>query len=558
MNYTNLKTAGDILNAFRECKNAGEEIDLFEGLATSDKPPVDAFVELLRSIKLESVLALTIQAFGKITNAEVKERLKQSDDLLVMLSEQAKSGASDLIRWSAATTIENIKFDFIAVSQHLTEEPKNIAERIMQSKIKRFVDQNLTQSNDYEEYLRFWIYGNYNKLRELTLHLDGGSIFHDWSTKLLIKLNKYEDINKFDVCWKVIESLALRGIQEIVNLLKRAEAMAENASELDENEVFENIGDIQSLTHSVSLYPVIKNLQLEIKFLGLQSNNSLMRFLCADSLIKKDNDSFLEKLREDNFILYVATITFSKSYNSVNYQYNTLLDLSKNLKYLSETLSRKKVKQDCREWLSKVVQEIHNREVEFQNRKNLSLNLKSKLESNFAKIRNINLDTYEKVILPCKVADFPHVDIQDEYQIILDKYDKLLRETTSSLRETVSSFYDIYKQNQLAPIILKISQYETENAKISISLIYCIVAGYIIIFLVAFLLLRGDIGMAILITLATFIFPIGMFVGAVIFRLFYPDPNYIDKKIDEAKKYQIRIADMIDKQKREIIEILQK
>jgi hypothetical protein len=41
MDYSSLRTAADIINAFRKCQNAGEQIDLFEALATSYDPPVE-------------------------------------------------------------------------------------------------------------------------------------------------------------------------------------------------------------------------------------------------------------------------------------------------------------------------------------------------------------------------------------------------------------------------------------------------------------------------------------------------------------------------------------
>ncbi|MGM3305992.1 hypothetical protein ACSQ6I_08425 [Anabaena sp. WFMT] len=39
----------------------------------------------MRNVKLEAVIALTIQAFGKIKDTDIRERLKQSDDLLAKL-----------------------------------------------------------------------------------------------------------------------------------------------------------------------------------------------------------------------------------------------------------------------------------------------------------------------------------------------------------------------------------------------------------------------------------------------------------------------------------------
>jgi S1 RNA binding domain len=167
MNYLEIDTAEQLLNAFKQCQNAGEEIQLFESLAERENPPLDAFVEILRKIKLETVLALSIQAFGKITNDDVKARLKSSEDLLVLLCEQAKSGATDLIRWSAATTIENVGFSFIDVCQYLTEEPTGIIQRIVQPKVnilielerKNYLVIRDTNTDEYNNFIRFWTYG---------------------------------------------------------------------------------------------------------------------------------------------------------------------------------------------------------------------------------------------------------------------------------------------------------------------------------------------------------------------------------------------------------------
>jgi WD40 repeat protein len=169
MNCTNLNTAAEILEAFRACNNPGEEIELFECLATRPDPPVRAFVDILRSIKLEAVVALTIQAFGKITDADIKVRLKESEDLLTMLSQQAQSGSSDLIRWSAATTIDNLGFDFIDVSRYLSEEPRKIAEKIAKPKIQKFETLDLRdnirlQSPANDEYINLVHFFTYASL----------------------------------------------------------------------------------------------------------------------------------------------------------------------------------------------------------------------------------------------------------------------------------------------------------------------------------------------------------------------------------------------------------
>ncbi|MEI6443579.1 MAG: hypothetical protein WCO29_10750 [Nostocales cyanobacterium ELA583] len=43
------------MNAFQQCQNAGEQIDLFEALAIIDPPPIEAFVEILKTIQQQII-----------------------------------------------------------------------------------------------------------------------------------------------------------------------------------------------------------------------------------------------------------------------------------------------------------------------------------------------------------------------------------------------------------------------------------------------------------------------------------------------------------------------
>ncbi len=151
MNEDRLNTTTEILDAFQGCRDAGEEIDLFEALAWRDEPPIDAFIEMIRKIKLEPVLALATQSLGWVKNTEIKEQLKKSDDLLNLLSNLAKSGETDLIRWSAAWTIKLIGFDFVSTSQYLTETPDNIA--------KNIINRREQTESIKKDSVDFWIYG---------------------------------------------------------------------------------------------------------------------------------------------------------------------------------------------------------------------------------------------------------------------------------------------------------------------------------------------------------------------------------------------------------------
>jgi hypothetical protein len=153
MNYDNLHTTAEILEAFQGCRDAGEEIDLFEALAWRDEPPVEAFIEIVRKIKLEPVLALATQALGWVKNAEVLERLKKSDELLEILSNLVRSGSTDLIRWSAAKSIIIIKFEFISISQYLTEMPMDIL-----LKVEERYESSISSVDRYP--IDFWVYCN--------------------------------------------------------------------------------------------------------------------------------------------------------------------------------------------------------------------------------------------------------------------------------------------------------------------------------------------------------------------------------------------------------------
>jgi hypothetical protein len=176
MNYSKLKTASNIIEIFHQCRNPGEEIILFEILVSRLDPPIQAFVEILHNVKLEPVLVLTIKAFWAIRNSDIKDRLKKSDDLLMMLSKQAECGTSDLIRWTAAVAIDRIGFSKVSISQNLSQSPAKIAESILDSK-RRILsacedkskgEQKITDRNDYQSFIDFWVYGPTNELRAMT------------------------------------------------------------------------------------------------------------------------------------------------------------------------------------------------------------------------------------------------------------------------------------------------------------------------------------------------------------------------------------------------------
>ncbi len=384
MDCTTLTTAAEILEAFRTCSNAGEPIELFECLATRPNPPVGAFVEILENIRLEVVLALTIQAFGQIADAETKARLKQSKDLLTMLSQQAQSGSTDLIRWAAATAIETVGFDFIAVSRHLSEDPQNIAEKIVQSKVKRLAEQNLINSDDYDGFIRFWIYGPRYKLREVSR----GDFWHsrqNWQREKGRGYNSY-----FDVCWQVMTALDFRGLKEINTGLKRAEAMGDNALAIDENEIFEGMAQViaaDKLKEQLNYGEA--DLLIEIQLRCLQSNNPETRKAAALEISSLGNN-FLDELKRSSPLLALAISIFREDLFSSN-QYsrktsNFLETLAEDIESLSRNMGRKKVRQDCQTYHSQVLKTMAYRKTAIQN-----------LENQLNQIKSININLYIQV-----------------------------------------------------------------------------------------------------------------------------------------------------------------
>jgi hypothetical protein len=363
MNYTELDTASDILEAFRLCNNPGEEIELFESLATRPNPPVTAFVEILQKIKLQPALVLTIKAFGAITDAEVKEHLKQSDDLLVMLSEQAKSGASDLIRWASAITIDKIGFSFLAISQYLPEEPTKIAEKIMQSKRKIIIDyddrskgeQIITDRSDYGVFIDFWVYGSTSNLRSITAKYKGSN------SRVLVE----EAVNLQNVY----------GIKETNKLLQKSEERDypdELTRQVFENEIFEEYSRALS-SRILNANKNNKNSDVLVQNLicCLQSNNPLIRSLSALDLF---GTSFYD--REEEFEKrWPASVRIAEIFFNCNIRYFIhegyglddlsdleLLDRLRDLQEVTELLSRDKVIQDCFKSSESIQNELNARQ----------------------------------------------------------------------------------------------------------------------------------------------------------------------------------------------------
>lgn len=339
MNYLNINDAGEILEAFRICNDAGEKIELFECLASRSSPPISAFVEILEKIQLEDILALTIQAFEKITDANIKEQLKQSEELLQLLSEKAKPGTSDLIRWAAAGAIETIGFDFIMVAQYLKEEPKKTFSNLVKSTYKRFSEKNLLQSNNYDEFVRFWTYGATFQLRGMTSSID-------------IQTN---DENIINTITRVVENQGIYGIRQTNSYLKKAEEHDypnENSRKLFENELFETACQklsSQLLNHnpnSKSFSILIKN-QIHC----LQSNSLSVRKDAAATILQLNKKLLGELPYESNLLLH--GIIAADKYLGKEFYYNELDFLKRKIReaaIINKSVSRIGVSQYFKNW----------------------------------------------------------------------------------------------------------------------------------------------------------------------------------------------------------------
>ncbi|NMG19027.1 hypothetical protein [Brasilonema bromeliae] len=458
MNGKTLNTAAQILEAFRACKNAGEEIDLFECLATRPEVRVVVFIEILQKIKREPVLALTLQAFGKITDADVKQQLKQSDDLLIMLSEQARSGSTDLIRWAAATTIEKLGFDLTIVSQHLSEEPQSIAEKIMQSQMKRFADENLIQSNDYDEFLRFWIYGYWYKLKELTLGYEFWKLKEEWESKREIGWEDSHDpqeiqrLNKFSVCWDVMNALNLRGLSEVNLALQKAEECGDNASEIDENEVFEGIAQVFSANQLTELssdsdFQVL----METQFHCLESNNKTTRLVAAKEILTFGNNS-LDKIRDEQLQMFHSLEAFLEIETcEVTRQttYEQLETLSENIDFLEKQLKRNKVRSALSQMKLVILDEMSKRKSKFAAAKlsceNLRESIKLKIDQYLKTIQSISTEIYDQIFDQVQLDPIPDITVDNEHALsLLEDYKNLLAKKlsiASSVHKQVLTFY---------------------------------------------------------------------------------------------------------------------
>jgi hypothetical protein len=430
MDYREIDTAAEILAAFKGCANAGEEIQLFESLAEREQPPVGEFVTILKEIKLETALALAIQAFGKIKDDEIKAGLKGSNDLLVLLCEQAKSGSTDLIRWSAATTIEQIGFDFIAVSRHLTEEPEVIIQRIVQSKVKVLTDaernrHGIKENNDYDSLIRFWVYGATYELRAATVNSGSGN-----AAVVVNAVVKAQDV------WGIKQTsflfLALENHARI--------SLNETEQRIYENQLFER--ECQLLASQLLLQHQ-SSTKIEILVSNqihcLQSNIESVRKYAALILLSLDS-RILDILKQHNSALSSMIAIFSKDSfgDRDNFCYQVVAEIIAYIKTAKKYITRIDALEYCRDFLEKKLLDFLNhrkKEIEIV-RKNIVW-AKADFRDELSKIESTFPSTHNKY----NIIDFgsiPDIGIDnDRWKIILAEHHESIRSCRSELDKEI-------------------------------------------------------------------------------------------------------------------------
>jgi hypothetical protein len=449
--------AQKILEEFESYQSPGDQIEFFNNLALSY--PINIFCELLKKIKQETILVLSIQTIKKIA-LEQQSQLQTNQQLLLLLSKQAQLGETDLIRWAAATTIEEIGFSPAQVYQYLAEKPRDIADKIIQHKSQEFNHLHLRNSNDYYKFVQFWTYGAFDELRERTINLFAPS---DLESLLSILIEREKQVNDSRILLKnlvwvsidVINSLGIQGLNNIGFSVQKANQMGENALLKDENELFEffvltKLGLIpiksdfldqaqkKLFLYSIDVNP--NNISFCQNFLiqCLQSNSPYNRFLAARAIYDGDErfglgKGFYQELQEKNSLMANAVYIFYHQPNldTLNLVYSDLLSMAKTLVQLYLQLSRKQVKEDCQILRQKFLAEIQQREQLFNEAKQKSLAKKASIESAFKDLQET--EEFSK-ISDFKILDLPDLSLENhdreyktifhEYNIRLDNIDK--------------------------------------------------------------------------------------------------------------------------------------
>ena len=218
----------------------GEDISLIDGLIVNNKLDIEDYLKLIKicqeDTELDNLLALVIQALGKIKNKNIRDSILYNSRVIDKLCELVNSKTSELLIWSAATTLGSLNIKQSEKRQNVPKKTKLIANKIIKEQINRFSFVNSCSKEEYEKFINFWLYGPRYQLRWLTSRLKFGDTFALWQKKYSNNVS----YNIFDVCWKINQELGMRGILEETILFRRGTVFTSTRL-FDRNDFFQGI-----------------------------------------------------------------------------------------------------------------------------------------------------------------------------------------------------------------------------------------------------------------------------------------------------------------------------
>lgn len=171
--YIEVLNTADLSYVFNNQVNAGDQIEMFFSIAESTPElALKAFSSVVIHLTSSPIKALSIQGFSQIPSP-LKQALsscvaQESQELLKVLCNEIKKCNNDLIVWSAAKTLREMKFSPENIQHpeggNLAEPVRRIQNEVLDRKIQeisrvRRLDSRGDFTADYERYLEFWIYG---------------------------------------------------------------------------------------------------------------------------------------------------------------------------------------------------------------------------------------------------------------------------------------------------------------------------------------------------------------------------------------------------------------
>jgi len=196
----------------RKFRDEGEKIDIFIHTALNPHTFVLETLGTFLEKKDLAILAATLQGFASIgrilkksdlapayrrhlkdlkthltANLNLNHDADPSVQLFKLLCEQAESGKSDLISWSAVNTLQQLEYPESLRIDLLDKKPAEIEADILQKNISRLSNNDRLYGRDNpcqdREYIKFWVYGP----TEILLSVCNGTYYFDVVQEVLRK-----------------------------------------------------------------------------------------------------------------------------------------------------------------------------------------------------------------------------------------------------------------------------------------------------------------------------------------------------------------------------------